>query len=200
MRTRMRITASGRRRLTIATAAVALAAFALPVLDRLDLTQKKPQALVLAPTRELAAQIATGVEPISGIPNLWIRNRADGTIEKNPGLPFLQELDTVPFIDRTMWNKWILDPDAGVSILVGRGCPYKCTYCSNHAMNRLASGKFVRYRSPENLIGEIEYVREHYSNTDHIYLEVETITANLKKTFELFAALADYNSEPASER
>ncbi|MCB1702171.1 MAG: DEAD/DEAH box helicase [Halioglobus sp.] len=34
------------------------AAFALPVLARLDLTQKLPQALVLAPTRELAIQVA----------------------------------------------------------------------------------------------------------------------------------------------
>jgi ATP-dependent RNA helicase DeaD len=34
------------------------AAFALPILARLDMTQKKPQALVLAPTRELAIQVA----------------------------------------------------------------------------------------------------------------------------------------------
>ena len=34
------------------------AAFALPVLARLDLTQARPQALVLAPTRELAIQVA----------------------------------------------------------------------------------------------------------------------------------------------
>ena len=33
------------------------AAFALPILDRLDLRQKSPQALVLAPTRELALQV-----------------------------------------------------------------------------------------------------------------------------------------------
>ena len=33
------------------------AAFALPILDRLDLKQKAPQALVLAPTRELALQV-----------------------------------------------------------------------------------------------------------------------------------------------
>src|SRR5690349_23972336 len=32
------------------------AAFALPVLSQLDLAQKTPQALVLAPTRELALQ------------------------------------------------------------------------------------------------------------------------------------------------
>ncbi|MGO1720985.1 MAG: DEAD/DEAH box helicase, partial [Luteimonas sp.] len=34
------------------------AAFALPILARLDARSKKPQALVLAPTRELAIQVA----------------------------------------------------------------------------------------------------------------------------------------------
>ena len=38
------------------------AAFALPILSRLDLRQKKPQALVLAPTRELALQVSEAFE------------------------------------------------------------------------------------------------------------------------------------------
>ncbi|XAS77594.1 DEAD/DEAH box helicase [Dermatophilaceae bacterium Sec6.4] len=38
------------------------AAFALPILSRLDLTQKAPQALVLAPTRELALQVCEAFE------------------------------------------------------------------------------------------------------------------------------------------
>lgn len=38
------------------------AAFALPVLSRLDLDQREPQALVLAPTRELAVQVAEAFE------------------------------------------------------------------------------------------------------------------------------------------
>nr|WP_310017765.1 DEAD/DEAH box helicase [Microbacterium resistens] len=38
------------------------AAFALPVLERLDLAQKSPQALVLAPTRELALQVCEAFE------------------------------------------------------------------------------------------------------------------------------------------
>ncbi|WP_417562710.1 DEAD/DEAH box helicase [Microbacterium sp.] len=38
------------------------AAFALPVLERLDLDQKTPQALVLAPTRELALQVCEAFE------------------------------------------------------------------------------------------------------------------------------------------
>ena len=41
------------------------AAFALPILSQLDLSQKTPQALVLAPTRELATQITATVEPLA---------------------------------------------------------------------------------------------------------------------------------------
>jgi ATP-dependent RNA helicase DeaD len=38
------------------------AAFALPILDRIDTKQKRPQVLVLAPTRELAIQVAESFE------------------------------------------------------------------------------------------------------------------------------------------
>ena len=44
------------------------AAFALPVLARLDLAQKKsPQVMVLAPTRELATQVAEALQTVGGI-------------------------------------------------------------------------------------------------------------------------------------
>jgi ATP-dependent RNA helicase DeaD len=42
------------------------AAFALPIIDRLDLAQKTPQALVLAPTRELALQVCEAFERYAG--------------------------------------------------------------------------------------------------------------------------------------
>jgi ATP-dependent RNA helicase DeaD len=42
------------------------AAFALPILERLDTTQKQPQALVLAPTRELALQVCEAFETYAG--------------------------------------------------------------------------------------------------------------------------------------
>lgn len=42
------------------------AAFALPILERLDRAQKQPQALVLAPTRELALQVCEAFEQYTG--------------------------------------------------------------------------------------------------------------------------------------
>jgi ATP-dependent RNA helicase DeaD len=37
------------------------AAFALPILSRIDMTQRSPQALILAPTRELALQVSEAI-------------------------------------------------------------------------------------------------------------------------------------------
>jgi ATP-dependent RNA helicase DeaD len=49
------------------------AAFALPILSRLDLTQREPQALVLAPTRELAVQVAEAFERYAvGLPGVHV--------------------------------------------------------------------------------------------------------------------------------
>jgi len=49
------------------------AAFALPILSQLDLSQKEPQALVLAPTRELAVQVAEAFEKYAvGTPGLKV--------------------------------------------------------------------------------------------------------------------------------
>ncbi|QKZ06113.1 DEAD/DEAH box helicase [Pseudomonas eucalypticola] len=41
------------------------AAFALPILNRIDPSKREPQALILAPTRELALQVATAFETYS---------------------------------------------------------------------------------------------------------------------------------------
>jgi ATP-dependent RNA helicase DeaD len=42
------------------------AAFVLPILERIDLSKKEPQALVLAPTRELSEQVADEARRLSG--------------------------------------------------------------------------------------------------------------------------------------
>ncbi len=142
--------------------------------------------------QELAVQIEKG-EKVTQISGLWIKDKTTECIEKNPTRPFLQELETLPFIDRTMWEPWILFRDEQASILVGRGCPFKCTYCSNHAIAKLSEGTFVRFRPPHDLVGEIKYVSEQYPNLRKFYLEVETIGAYITKAKELFRAIADYN-------
>ena len=145
------------------------------------------------PVVELAQQLEKGKWP-SGISNLWIRHPKTGEIERNPTAPFNEELDTIPHVDRTLWEPWVANPNEEASILVGRGCPYKCTYCSNHAMEELAEGQYVRYRSSEDMISEIEYLTRQYPQMKHIYLEIETVGADIVKGIDLFEKLAEYNN------
>ena len=140
---------------------------------------------------ELAKSLEGGETP-TGIHHLWLK-KPDGSIEKNPPSPFDQDLDALPYVDRTMWEPWISQPDRYPSVLLGRGCPFRCTYCSAHAMAKLSEGRFVRFRSPENILGEIEGIVARYPTVDNIYLEVETL-AHQKEAVPLFEKLEAYNA------
>lgn len=134
---------------------------------------------------DLATHIASSTSAPSGINNLWIKDAATGDIERCPRNPFNEDLESLPHVDRTMWEPWIVSPEDEASVLVGRGCPYKCTYCSNHAMALLSPGKYTRYRSPADMIAEIDGVSRQYPALRDIYLEVETIGASMWDATEL---------------
>lgn len=141
---------------------------------------------------ELAACIEQGSRP-SGIPSFQFRQGESGAIERNATRPFNEALDDLPFIDRELWRPWIPQPDCRRVIFVGRGCPHRCSYCSNHALSRLASGKYLRFRSIENVLAEVNGICEN-SEVQEIYLEVETIFAVPSYAFDLFGALARFNA------
>lgn len=142
------------------------------------------------PMVELAAALQREKQP-SGIPNLWIKR--DNAIEKNDTREFIENLDEIPFPDREMWRPW-LEHDTLHTILLGRGCPYNCTYCSNHMLRKLSRGKYVRFRSPSNIMEEIKCLSERFPDISEIYFEVETITANQKWAFELCDILEKFNA------
>jgi radical SAM superfamily enzyme YgiQ (UPF0313 family) len=149
------------------------------------------------PVLETALQLENGVRP-SGIPNLWIKHASE--VEENPPRPFLQDLDSLPFPDREMWQEWIDErPESRISVLLGRGCPYQCAYCCNHAFMRLASGTYVRLRSPDNIVEEVKEVAAKFPTKKKFHLEVETIGLNKEWALELFSKLERLNetlSEP----
>ena len=125
------------------------------------------------PTLELVAQLEMGVVP-SSIKNLWLKR--DGDVEKNSTRPFLADLDELPFPDREMWQKWIEEPPHSLmSILLGRGCPFQCTFCCNHALKKIALGRYVRFRSPDNIVKEIIEILDRFPSRETLFLEVETI-------------------------
>ncbi|MGD2039893.1 MAG: radical SAM protein [Anaerolineae bacterium] len=84
----------------------------------------------------------------------------------NPVRPYIEDLDSLPFPDRALVYE--RDPIAAKGkikhFLTGRGCPYNCTYCFNHALSEIYRGKGRRFRqrSVGNVIEEIRWVRDHY--------------------------------------
>lgn len=127
------------------------------------------------PTLELVSQLEKNTSP-AGIPNLWIKR--DSKTEKNQTRPFLENLDSLPFPDRSMWQEWIRERvESEYAVLLGRGCPFQCTYCCNHALRVLASGPYVRLRSVDNIIEEIEKI-SCMAGKRNFYLEIETIGVN----------------------
>jgi radical SAM superfamily enzyme YgiQ (UPF0313 family) len=90
----------------------------------------------------------------------------NGDIVVNPVRPYVEDLDTLPLPDRALVYE--RDPVSARSkikhFLTGRGCPYNCTYCFNHALGALYRGKGRRFRqrSVENVIEEVIWVRDHY--------------------------------------
>jgi radical SAM superfamily enzyme YgiQ (UPF0313 family) len=132
-------------------------------------------------------------QPGGAIANLWLRC-ADGQIIRGCQEPFHQDLDSLPFIDRAMWDPWIYRQRGRAVLLVGRGCPNRCAYCSNHAIARRGHGRYVRFRSPQNVVAELRELVRLKPETREVYLEVETLSANLDFARSLLAELKEFNS------
>ena len=73
----------------------------------------------------------------------------------------------MPFPDREIYDfQTIIDENDGVAtIMTNRGCPFNCTYCSNHAIARAYGQEknFTRYSKPEYVFREIQVLQSRYS-------------------------------------
>ena len=76
----------------------------------------------------------------------------------NQPRPYISDLDTLPFPDKALfYDKIPLLKCNPYLIMTSRGCPYRCTYCSNEMYQNLHSHDklHVRRRSPDNVIEEL---------------------------------------------
>lgn len=100
-------------------------------------------------------------ESLRGIPNV---STMDYAYEEKE---VVEDMNAVPFSDRDLIYDHSTELlDQGIrSFLTQKGCPYKCTYCFNHAYNLMFKGdgrQILRRRSVDDLIEEIKQVVDNY--------------------------------------
>lgn len=102
----------------------------------------------------------------TAIDNLWIK--ADGVVYKNNVRPLLQDLDNLPEPNYDIFKGCI--NFRVLPVILTRGCPFNCTYCCNHTLQKLyeGKGKFLRYHS-------IEYGIKLISNLLKQFLDIKEI-------------------------
>ncbi|MEW6606569.1 MAG: radical SAM protein [bacterium] len=101
---------------------------------------------------------------LDNIPNLYLRKNTE--VVRNPLRRIIENLDELPFPDRELFDypHLYFEQREEATFIVSRGCPYSCTYCSNEALRNLYKGLggYVRFRSVNNVIQEIQQVLEDY--------------------------------------
>jgi len=89
-----------------------------------------------------------------------IAYKESGDFVRTPPRPLIENIDSIPF---PAWDVFDLKNYSGetfirtrphMMVIVSRGCPYNCNFCSNPVWK--ASKPWHRPRSPENIAAEIE--------------------------------------------
>jgi anaerobic magnesium-protoporphyrin IX monomethyl ester cyclase len=113
------------------------------------------------------------MEHVQGI----VYREEDGGLVRTPARPFIVRLDDMPHPDRaaidmqTYLQAWREQHHASsVSLICARGCSYTCAWCSHSVF-----GASHRRRSPENVVAEVEHLREMY-NPDQLWYADDVMT------------------------
>jgi radical SAM superfamily enzyme YgiQ (UPF0313 family) len=110
-----------------------------------------------------------------------------------PSRGLIKDLDTIPYpyrdlIDvedyRQVWKK--RHGTFFSSIITARGCPYSCTWCARD----LSFGRKYRYRSIEDVIGEIRELKDKYQ-VEALRFVDDILTVHKKRSIELFTAMIE---------
>ncbi|HNQ23333.1 MAG TPA: radical SAM protein [Phycisphaerae bacterium] len=133
------------------------------------------------PMLEFVEALHTGRDPRTVSSLAW---RANGALHRNPMLPLDDDLDVYPFPDFDLDTHWVAARDhfepAGprnlrdvlrrYRIESTRGCPYHCSFCNNTAWQNLyhVHGTWVRQRSNENVIAELEQVGRRFPGIEEV--------------------------------
>ncbi len=124
--------------------------------------------------REAAAGL-----PLNEIQGLSYRC-SDGRVQRTAPRPPIENMDELPFVapvyqrDLTVSNYFIgYLKHPYVSLYTGRGCRSKCTFC---LWPQTVGGHRYRVRSPENVLAEVAWIKEHMPEVREVMFDDDTFT------------------------
>lgn len=121
--------------------------------------------------------------PLSEIGNIAWRDD-NGVSRRNPQLPFISDLDTLPLPARDLFDNTLYrSPENGrkiTAIYAQRGCPSKCIFCPAGTLYDFK----VRERSVMSVVDEIQECVEKYGIRDFLF-HGDTFTLHKKWVIEL---------------
>jgi len=108
-----------------------------------------------------------------------IRGKAEGKIINSEQV----DLDSLPMADHDIidYNDYLFsEPNRGfvkmASVITSRGCPFQCSFCFHQF-------KGVRFRNPEKVVDEIEYL--YKKGIEFFYLYDDTFTVNKERAIKI---------------
>ncbi len=141
---------------------------------------------------ELMQALRAGKE-YTRIQNLAVKR--NGNVYENELRP-LCDIDALPCPDREIYkNIEYIYNNKRQEVMFGRGCPYSCTFCSTHAFRELYKGKgtYVRFRSVENVMQELQEIKNRHDPTCFFFHDDTLIHKNRKDY--CFAFLTTYSKK-----
>jgi len=119
----------------------------------------------------------------------------NGAVEFNQPRPFVADLDQIPLpawdlIDFTSYPGMHLKKQPiESSMLISRGCPYDCAFCSNPVWK--SAKPWLRHRSIENICREVDYL--YSRGVREIYMTSDELNFDEKWAIELCKAITKLN-------
>lgn len=110
-----------------------------------------------------------------------ISYRVDGKTVNTADGKLIEDLDEIPMFPYELFDNPRYDMGF---ITSSRGCPYKCSYCSQ----RLMTGLTFRYRSPERIVQELDILINKYGR-DHIVFYDDNFSFKKKRVIEVCEAI-----------
>ncbi len=117
--------------------------------------------------------------------------RENGKIVFTEKRPLASSLESVPMFDDTLFPMDIFLKNTGgfVQIHAQRGCPSNCTFCFNSF--RVVSNR-VRYRPVNNVLDEIEHLKDKYKDKIRVFaISGECIATNKKWLIDFCKEIID---------